>query len=94
MMNKNPEQALTDAREAVALMPNSVRAHLVLGRALAKTNHLDDAHAELSRALALALIEPAWYPIQMADARRDCGTSKAVPPEVLGSVTGKMSGRA
>jgi hypothetical protein len=70
-LDTNPEQAVVEAREAVALTPGSVRAHLVLGQALAKSNQVDEARAELEKALGLAYVDPAWYPIQIALARAE-----------------------
>ena len=51
MVDDKPEQALAEAREAVALTPNIVRAHISLGRALAKTGHPEEAGTNFGKLL-------------------------------------------
>ena len=69
MLEDKPEQALAEAREGLALTPNSVRAHLSLGRALARTGHPAEARTELEQALSMAHADRAFYPLQIAAAQ-------------------------
>lgn len=83
MVDDKPEQALAEAREAVALTPNIVRAHISLGRALAKTGHPEEARYELRKALALANADRAFYPLQIEAAndelRKLTGVTAGMP---------------
>src|SRR5207249_2778080 len=58
--NHNTE-AEAEARKAVALDPDNVRAHFVLGRVLFGTGRVDDAIVEYRRAIALQPNEIAFY---------------------------------
>jgi len=84
MVDDKPEQALAEAKAAVALTPKSVRAHLSLGRALARTGHPEEARAELETALSMATADRAFYPLQIAAAndelRKLSGTSAGAAP--------------
>jgi tetratricopeptide (TPR) repeat protein len=50
--------AVTHAREAASLKPDDAAAHALLGRALAVLGRLDEAAAEIDRALALDPADP------------------------------------
>lgn len=70
--DSKPADALTEAQAAVELTPGSVRAHLALGRALATLARKAEARQQFETALSLAHeTGDAWYPIQLADIRRE-----------------------
>ena len=64
-------EALSEAETAIALTPDSVRAHLAAGKALSALNRREEAQRELQTTLRLAEHTGLdWYPIQIAEARR------------------------
>ncbi|MGC2194684.1 MAG: glycosyltransferase family 39 protein [Terriglobales bacterium] len=64
--------ALTEAQAAMSLTPDSVRAHLAAGKAQVALRRREEAQQELEMVLHLARrAGTAWYPIQIADARRE-----------------------
>jgi hypothetical protein len=66
------EEALSEAQMAIALTPDSVRAHLAAGKALVALKDRVAAQKELDRTLRLAAqTGEAWYPIQVAEARAE-----------------------
>ena len=67
---KQFEQAEMQARNGIALLPESVRGHLALGNALAGLNKTDEARQEYQAALNLATQRAEWYPIQIVQLRR------------------------
>ena len=77
----SPEVGLEDGRRAVALTPNSVRAHLALGQAFERAKQFDAARVEYQAALAQAhKTGDAWYPNEIAAADRglrQVGTMKS-----------------
>ena len=65
-------EALSEAEMAVALTPGSVRSHLAAGKALSELNRKAEAQKELKTTLRVAAQNGlAWYPIQIAEARRE-----------------------
>lgn len=65
-------EALSDAEMAIALTPDSVRAHLAAGKALSALNRRAEAQRELQTTLRVAAHNGlAWYPIQIAEAQRE-----------------------
>ena len=84
MVDDKPEQALEEAKEAVSLTPNSIRAHLSLGRALVRVGHSDEGRSELEKALSMANADRAFYPLQIAatndELRKLSGTSAGAAP--------------
>jgi len=70
-------EALSEAETAVALTPNSVRAHLAAGKALSALNRKPEAEQELETTLRVAAENGmVWYPIQIAEARRELQESR------------------
>jgi 4-amino-4-deoxy-L-arabinose transferase-like glycosyltransferase len=67
---KQFEQAEMQARQGIALLPESVRGHLALANALAGLNKTDEARQEYEAALNLATQRAEWYPIQIVQLRR------------------------
>ena len=63
-------EALQAAQSAVALTPQSVRARLQLGEALAGLKRTGEARKELEAALQLAAVQPQWYPNEIAEGQR------------------------
>lgn len=63
--------AKVEAQQGLALMPNSVRGYIALGRALTGLHQDADAHAALDAALRLANAQPEWYPNEIAAAQRE-----------------------
>ena len=63
-------EALEPGQRAVALTPQSVRARLQLGEALAGLKRTDEARKELEAALQLAAAQPQWYPNEIAEGQR------------------------
>jgi dolichyl-phosphate-mannose-protein mannosyltransferase len=67
----NPAAALRDAQAALALTPTSVRARLAEAHALEALERHDDAKKSFTAAIAQAeQTGAAWYPAQLAEARR------------------------
>ena len=71
LAGNKPEEALSEAKAATELTPQSVRAHLMRGHALAKAGLQDEASKEFKTALTLAQANADYYPIQIAEARRE-----------------------
>ena len=70
-------EALSEAETAVALTPKSVRAHLAAGKALSALNRKAEAEQELETTLRVAAENGmVWYPIQIAEARRELQESR------------------
>jgi tetratricopeptide (TPR) repeat protein len=59
--NQQFEQAVSEARAAVALVPRSARAHYTLGHILAQTGQTAEARRELQAALSLTQLSPPGY---------------------------------
>ena len=74
---KQFEQAEMQARQGIALLPESVRGHLTLGNALAGLNKKDEARQEFETALRLATQRPEWYPAQLVAIRQALQKLKA-----------------
>jgi clan AA aspartic protease (TIGR02281 family) len=73
LQNEEFEQALSEAREAVALDPNSAQAHAVLADAMAESNKSNQAIGELESALKLSPNDPKilnQYVTQLEDLER------------------------
>ncbi len=71
VLGDRPAEAASEARAAVAIMPASVRAHLVLGQALAASGRRDEARQEIEAAQRLMReTGPQWYPLQIAAAHK------------------------
>jgi hypothetical protein len=66
----DPEDALVDAKQAVAATPTSVRAHLAMALALENAEHYEDAQREYEAALIQAhRTGDEWYPNEIAAAQ-------------------------
>jgi hypothetical protein len=73
-LRADPAAALHDARSALALTPTSVRARLVEAHALDLLHRQPEANRSFSAALAQAEQSgAAWYPAQIAEARKGLG---------------------
>ncbi len=71
LVSDTPAEAMAEAQDALALTPQSARAHLILGQALAALGRKEEARREFETALALADgTGSAWYPLQIATARQ------------------------
>ncbi len=75
-----PSEAFAQAQAATTLTPRSVRAHLLLGRALAALGRKDEARQQLQTALSLAdQAGREWYPLQIAAAREELAKLDQAP---------------